>query len=226
MVEEDLKEKIEPRENEQSLNRELPPSTVRNWQTLSTEMKYDNNWIQVTEHQVIAPSGNPGLYGKVHMKSRALAIVPLDERGNTWLVGQQRYVLGIYSWEVPMGGGALMDSPIDAAKRELKEETGLTAERWTEIAYMHTSNSVTDEEGYAYIAQDLTEGETEFDETEDLAIKKLPIMQAIAMVLDGRITDAVSMIALLKVKHLIDTQQITFLKDPALNESTSENSVE
>ena len=185
-------------------------SSVKNWQTLSTEMKYDNNWIQVTEHQVIAPSGHPGLYGKVHMKSRALAIVPLDEKGNTWLVGQQRYVLGIYSWEVPMGGGALIDSPMDAAKRELKEETGLAAESWTEIAYMHTSNSVTDEEGYVYIAQNLTEGETAFDETEDLAIKKLPVTQAIEMVLDGRITDAVSMIALLKVKHLIDTQHIKF----------------
>ncbi|NIR61415.1 MAG: NUDIX hydrolase, partial [Gammaproteobacteria bacterium] len=121
---------------------------------------------------------------------------------NTWLVGQQRYTLGAYSWELPMGGAPLGEEPLDAAKRELKEETGLSATHWSEVMRLHTSNSITDEVGIVYVAEGLTEGETEFEETEDLEIRKLPLAEALQLANDGEITDAISVAAILRVAAL------------------------
>jgi 8-oxo-dGTP pyrophosphatase MutT (NUDIX family) len=138
----------------------------------------------------------------VHFKNRAIAIVPLDDDGNTWLVGQDRYTLGEYSWELPMGGAPLDEAPLDAAKRELKEETGLAANRWSEVMRLHTSNSITDELGIVYVAEGLTEGETAFEETEDLQIRKLPLAEALQLVHRGEITDAISVAAILRISAL------------------------
>src|SRR5690349_13764017 len=107
------------------------------WTTLSEKEVYDNPWINVTEYQVINPSGGRGIYGKVHFKNYAIGILPLDEELNTWLVGQYRYTIDQYSWEIPEGGGPLNISPLESAKRELLEETGLTASDWTEIQPFH-----------------------------------------------------------------------------------------
>ena len=169
------------------------------WKKLSSKIVFDNDWITVYEEQVINPGGGENDYGRVHFKNKAIAIVPLDDAGNTWLVGQDRYTLGIYSWELPMGGAPYDEDPLAAAKRELKEETGLTAKRWTETMRLHVSNSITDEEGYVFVARDLEEGETAFDETEDLQIRKLPFKDAIAMIRLGEITDAITVAALLAV---------------------------
>ena len=169
------------------------------WKKLSSRVIYDNPWMTVLEDHVINPGGGENQYGHVHFKNRAIAIVPLDDADNTWLVGQQRYTLGEYSWELPMGGGPLNEDPLDAAKRELKEETGLTANEWRRVMTLHTSNSITDEVGYVFVARDLKHGDTAFEETEDLLVKKLPIEDAIAMAMDGRITDAISVAALLHV---------------------------
>src|ERR1700712_2143002 len=125
------------------------------WQVKSETTVYDNPWINLTEYQVINPSGNPGIYGKIHFKNRAIGIVPLDADLNTYLVGQYRFALNEYSWEIPEGGGPLADDPLDAAKRELLEETGLTAANWTEIQQMHLSNSVSDELCIIYLATGL-----------------------------------------------------------------------
>ena len=173
------------------------------WQTLSTEIKYHNPWIRVREDQVVNPSGGRGIYGVVSMKNKALGIVPVDAAGNTWLVGQYRYPLNEYSWEIPMGGGPVELDILESAQRELREETGLTARRWTNIARLHTSNSVTDEEGFVFLAEDLEHGEVEPEETEDLRIWKLPLAEAVQMVMDNRITDAISVAGLLKAEKVL-----------------------
>jgi 8-oxo-dGTP pyrophosphatase MutT (NUDIX family) len=168
------------------------------WTTLSGEEKYDNRWINVTEYQVINPGGGRGIYGKVHFKNKAIGVIPVDHDGNTWLVGQFRYTLNEFHWEIPEGGAPLNEPPIEAAKRELKEETGLIAKKWSQIARLHTSNSVTDEEGFVFLAEDLELGENQLEETEaDLKVMKLPLKKAIEMVKQGKITDSMSMIGLL-----------------------------
>lgn len=169
------------------------------WQKLSSKTVYDNPWITVVEDRVINPGGGKNDYGVVHFKNIAVAIVPLDGAGNTWLVGQERYTLGAYSWELPMGGAPDGEEPLAAAKRELKEETGLTAKRWSQVMRLHTSNSVTDEEGIVFVAEELEEGEPDFDEVEDLQIRRLPLSDALDMVCRGEITDAISVAALLRV---------------------------
>ena len=173
------------------------------WQTLGTEVRYQNPWISVREDQVLNPGGGRGIYGVVSMKNKALGIVPLDAEGNTWLVGQYRYPLNEYSWEIPMGGGLVEHDILASAQRELKEETGLLAARWTRIARLHTSNSVTDEEGFVFLAEDLTQGELEPEETEDLRLWKLPLAEAIRMVMTDRIPDAVSVAGLLKAEKVL-----------------------
>lgn len=173
------------------------------WQVLSTEVKYYNPWISVREDQVINPGGGQGIYGVVTMKNKALGIVPVDAEGNTWLVGQYRYPLNEYSWEIPMGGGPVELDVLESAQRELREETGLLARRWTNIARLHTSNSVTDEEGFVFLAEDLEHGEVEPEETEDLRIWKLPLTEAVRMVMSNQITDAVSVAGLLKAEKVL-----------------------
>ncbi len=175
------------------------PDTKNPWKTLNIAEMYDNPWIHVDEHDVINPSGNPGIYGKVHFKNRACAIIPLDDHGETWLVGQYRYTVNRYSWEIPMGGVPLDTDPLVGAQRELKEETGLTAERWRVILNVHLSNSITDEVGVVYVAEGLTPGVPEFDETEQIEIRKLPFDDAVQMVNDGDITDALSVAGILKL---------------------------
>ena len=173
------------------------------WQTLGTEDIYHNPWIRVRQDQVINPKGGAGIYGVVSMKNKAIGIVPLDEDGNTWLVGQYRYTLNEYTWEIPMGGGPVELDVLESAQRELREETGLHAARWTRIARLHTSNSVTDEEGFVYLAEDLTQGEWEPEESEDLRVWKLPLAQAVAMVMTDEITDAISVSGLLKAEKFL-----------------------
>lgn len=178
-------------------------NTENPWTTLSGEVKYDNPWINVTEYQVVNPAGGRGIYGKVHFKNKAIGVIPVDDQGNTWLVGQFRYTLDAFSWEIPEGGGAMGTDPVESAMRELKEETGLTASKWTMISRLHTSNSVTDEEGFIFLAEDVSEGESELEETEaDLRVKKLPLKEALTMVLNGEITDSMSIIGLLLVSRM------------------------
>ena len=173
------------------------------WQTLSTEPKYQNPWIKVREDQVLNPKGGAGIYGVVSMQNKAIGIVPVDAAGNTWLVGQYRYTLHEYSWEIPMGGGLLDVPAVESAQRELREETGLLAARWTRIARLHTSNSVTDEEGFVFLAEDLTQADWEPEETEDLRLWKLPLHQAIELVMSDKITDAISVAGLLKAEKIL-----------------------
>jgi ADP-ribose pyrophosphatase len=177
--------------------------TENPWKTKSIQKIFENPWIRLENHEVITPAGKDGTYGIVHFKNRAMAIIPIDEEGNTWLVGQFRYSLDEYSWEIPMGGGPNDKDLLESAKRELKEETGLIADQWTEILKIHTSNSVTDEVGFVYLAQGLEEGETEFEETEILQIKKLPFSEVLEMVMNGEITDSISVAGILKAARIL-----------------------
>lgn len=177
---------------------------VSNWQTHKTTVVYDNPWISVTHREVTAPTGKAGIYGVVHFKNSAIAIIPVDTDGYTWLVGQHRYPVNQYSWEVPEGGALHGESLLGAAQRELREETGIVAGMWTSLARSHLSNSVSDETAVAFLAQHLSFTRTEPDDTELIELKRLPLTQAIEMAMDGTITDALSLVSLLKLKALID----------------------
>lgn len=170
------------------------------WQIISEKKVYDNKWIDVTEYDVINPNGGKGIYGKVHFKNLAIGIVVLDDKLNTYLVGQFRFTLNEYSWEIPEGGGPLGIDPLESAKRELLEETGLVANNWKLILKMHLSNSVTDEYSLIYLARELEQHTAMPEETEQLIIKKLPFEEAWQMVEEGLITDAMSVAAIQKVK--------------------------
>ncbi len=187
----------------------LPATPMNNkeknpWQTLRIEEVYSNPWISVSHRQVLNPAGKEGIYGIVHFKNLAVGVVPLDEDLHTWLVGQYRYTLRQYSWEIPEGGCPLGTSPLDTAKRELAEETGIRAAEWSRILDIHTSNSVTDESGMVFLARDLSYGEAEPEETEDLALRRLPLEEAVQMAVSGQITDSLSLAGLLKVQVMLN----------------------
>jgi 8-oxo-dGTP pyrophosphatase MutT (NUDIX family) len=174
------------------------------WKKLEERLIYENDWIILDEHKVINPNGNTGIYGKISFKNKAIGIIPLDDKQYTWIVGQFRYTLDEFSWEIPMGGGPSSDNILQSAKRELLEETGLIANHWTKILRIHTSNSVTDEEGYVFLAEELKQIDPEFDDTEKLIIKKLPFRELHRMVLENKITDSISIAGVLKLGRMLD----------------------
>ena len=183
-------------------------STNNPWQKLDEEVKYDNSWIKVTHSNVINPSGSRGIYGSIHFKNWAIGIIPIDKNFNTWLVGQYRYPIQKYTWEIPEGGGPIGVSTLETAKRELSEECCLKANKWTKIQTFHLSNSVSDEYGEIFLAQDLKEFENHPDPEESLVIKKLPLEKVFQMIFEGDITDSISVMGIYKVKHLIENNLI------------------
>ena len=186
----------------------MEPVKDNPWKTLSSEVKYENPWIRVTESAIINPAGNKGIYGVVHFKNKAIAIIPLDEDNNTWIVGQYRYTMNSYEWEVPEGGCPEGEEPLNGAKRELAEEVGLVAGSWEMILETQLSNSVSDEIGYTYIAKELEFVGSSPEETEQLHVRKLPFEEVVEMVLRGEIKDGLSVASILKAKLLLDRGMI------------------
>jgi 8-oxo-dGTP pyrophosphatase MutT (NUDIX family) len=173
------------------------------WKVLAEKKIYENPWIKVDEFDVINPGGGKGIYGRVHFKSIAVGALPLDEELNTYLVGQYRFTIDQYSWEIPEGGGKFGVDPVESAKRELLEETGLVAAEWTKVVDMHLSNSVSDEYAVVYLARKLSQQTASPEETEQLIVKKLPFEEVYQMVERGEITDSMSVAAILKVKLML-----------------------
>ena len=174
----------------------LTDETESPWQTLSTREVYDNPWIGVREDAVIRPDGDEGIYGVVHFKNTAIGILAID--GDfIYLVGQYRYTLGEYSWEIPEGGCPGGEQPLAAAQRELEEETGLRAGRWERMGEAHLSNSVTDERAMWFLATELTQGEQRPEATEQLAVRRVAFAEALGMALGGQIRDALSLLAIM-----------------------------
>lgn len=172
---------------------------VGGWKTKSSQCVYENPWIKVSHEEVITPKGTDGIYGVVHFKNTAVGVVPIDEQGNTWLVKQSRYTLNQYTWEIPEGGCPEGESLEAAARRELEEEVGLQAREWQPLIALHPSNSVSDEYCQVFVARDLYPGRQQLEATEDIEVKKLPLREAIDMVLRGEITDSISVAALLRL---------------------------
>ena len=166
------------------------------WITRNSETKYDNHWITVVENRVTNPSGGDGIYGVVHFKRTAVGVVPVDEDGNTWLVGQYRYPTNTYEWEIPEGGADPGETPLDAGKRELLLE-------------MQLSNSTSDEISQTFLARNLSFAASRPEATEKIEVRKVPLAEACTMAADGRIKDAISVASLLKIASLLPLAQKT-----------------
>jgi 8-oxo-dGTP pyrophosphatase MutT (NUDIX family) len=173
--------------------------TKNPWTVVSREIRYENDWIRVDHHEVRKPTGGPGIYGVVHFKNHALGVVPIDEKGYTILVGQYRFPLGYYSWEIPQGGGLPNKPLVESAQRELREECGVVAKQWLQILGIDLSNSVTNEQGTAFLAWDLTDGIAEPEDTEQLEVLRLPFWEAVKRAETGEIRDGVTVAALFRV---------------------------
>ncbi len=181
----------------------MPQDSESNpWTTKKTTERFDNPWITVIENEVIHPNGEDGLYTIVHFKRKAVAVVPIDDDDHTWLVGQFRYAHDCYEWEIPEGGSDPGEEPIECAKRELLEETGLIADDYELILEMQLSNSVTDEVSYSYVARGLTQSEAAPEASEELSLRRLPVDEAIRMAAKGDIRDALSVATLLKLARV------------------------
>lgn len=165
---------------------------------------YENPWIRVTEHDAVAPTGRPALYGVVSFKNLAIAVLPLHEDGSITLVGQHRFAFADYSWELPEGGSPLDEDPLEGAKRELREETGLVARDWVEVLNVQLSNSVTDERALGYVAMELEQADEipVGDETEQLARVRVPFKEALTAAVAGHLPDVLTVAMLLRAYHM------------------------
>jgi 8-oxo-dGTP pyrophosphatase MutT (NUDIX family) len=169
------------------------------WKRLASSRKYGNPWFTVREDQVIRPDGKPGIYGVVSARRLAIGILPLWADGSLTLVGQYRYPLNEYSWEIPEGGGDFGVDPLESAKRELREETGIKASIWECLGRMHTSNCFVDEVCHLFLATELTQGVATPDPEEVLQTCRIPFDEAVAMARDGRITDSISIVGIFRL---------------------------
>lgn len=172
------------------------------WQELTSHTVFENPWIRIESHDVIAPTGRPAHYGLVKFANRGIAVLPLHEDGTVSIVGQARFATKAYSWELPEGGGPLDEAPRDAAIRELREETGLVAADLREILSFDMSNSVTDEVAVCFLATGLSQSETAPDETEAFEYARVPFRDLLDAVIKGQVRDGLTVVSVLRVYHM------------------------
>ncbi|MBT8191261.1 MAG: NUDIX hydrolase [Bacteroidia bacterium] len=174
------------------------------WKEISKRTVYENPWIEVSESEVLNPNGKKDVYGKVHYKKETVGIIPVTRENKTILIGQHRFPTQSYSWEIPMGGVEPEEESLIAAKRELKEETGIVADEWVELLNLETSNGITDERVKVYYCNVMRFEENRPDETENLKMQILDFDEVFKMVMNGEIVDAISVAAILKMKILFE----------------------
>ncbi len=174
------------------------------WKAGDERVVFESNWISVTEQTATAPTGNPARYGLVRFKNIAIAVLPIHDDGTVTLVGQHRFPLGDYTWELPEGGSPMGEDPLDGAKRELAEETGLVAAEWREIMRAQLSNSITDERMIGYLALGLSEGPHPHaaDDTEAIALVRAPFREALDAAMAGHLQDMLTVAMLLRGYHM------------------------
>lgn len=173
--------------------------TGRRFARRSRRVAYENPWMTVWHDEVTRPDGSDGMYGVVHFANLAVGVLALDDQDRTVLVAQHRYTIDEMSWEIPEGGVPAGESPLDGAKRELQEETGLVAANWVQLGRLSLSNSVTDERAVLFLATGLTHGEAAPEPSESLELQWLPFSDVLAMTLDGRIHDVLTVVAVERV---------------------------
>ena len=167
------------------------------WQRLSRRVAYENPWIEILHDDVVRPDGKPGIYGVVHFRHLAIGVVPLDTESDcVLLVGQFRYTMNHYSWEIPEGGGRFDEFPEAAARRELAEETGHVGGEWRELGRAELSNSVTDEVTILFVATGLEAGPASPEGTEQLQMRWVAFGEVMAMIARGEIADAMTILAM------------------------------
>lgn len=174
------------------------------WKIKTRETKYKNPWIEVLEDQVINPDGKPGIYGTVVMKP-GVSILALDEKNNAYLISEFHYALGKDSIEVVSGGMDGDEIPLQAAKRELKEESGIEAKEWVDLGRIDPFTSAIDSPAYLFLARGLTFGERTLEGSEVINIIKIPFDKAIHMVMESEITHGPSCVLILKAKKFLNT---------------------
>jgi 8-oxo-dGTP pyrophosphatase MutT (NUDIX family) len=184
------------------------PEKIGPWTRISSRAIYENPWIRVREDQILRPDGSPGIYGVVEFRNLAVGVVPVDQYGRVILVGQYRYPLRVYSWEIPEGGCPKEeDTPLESAARELREETGFTAGRWDYLGCLALSNSVSDEVGHLFLARELTPGASHPEPSEELRLKTLDLELAHRMVLEGELTESMTVAGLVRARHFLEREK-------------------
>lgn len=172
------------------------------WRNDSVETLFENPWLRLTRHEATAPTGTPADYVVARPRNLACGVLPIHSDGTVTLVGQARFALMNYSWEMPEGGVPVNEDPLVGVQRELLEETGLVARDWREVLRMELSNSITDERAIAWLAWDLTQTDARPDPTEVIETARVPFMSLMAEIDRGSVRDAFTVATALRAYHM------------------------